>query len=151
MKQTIYTLIAYIPGEEGWHDRCGDYHSGKDSSMKIQYFTDIQSAGEFMGQSKFDDNDTDFTVLINGLNEDESHEFLSNEEQKELEDVSEQIRDISYKKYEELQKTKLQKEEEIKIKKAQEEFLKQQKAQEQIEQIERAQLAQLQAKYKTKG
>lgn len=148
MKQTIYTLIAYIPGEEGWHDRCGDYHSGKESEIKIQYFTDIQSAGEFMGKSRFEDDDTDFTVLINGLNEDESHEFLSSEEQKELEYVSEQIRDISYEKYEELKKIKLQKEEELKIKKAQEESFKKQREKERIEQIERAQLAQLQAKYK---
>lgn len=117
MTKTIYTLISYVPGEDGWHDRCGDYHRGKDSELKIQYFQEVESAGEAMGQSRFEEEDTEFTILINGINEDNYEDFLSKEEA------------------------------EAKLKKEQEEALKKQKEKERIEQAERAQLAQLQAKY----
>jgi hypothetical protein len=147
MKQNIYTLITYIPGEEGWHDRCGDYNSGKESELKIQYFTDTKSAGDAMGENKFNNEDTEFTILINGLNEDEYHDFLSKEELLYIDEESDLIRDISDKKYEELKKIQIQKDTAIKLKKEQEDSLKKQKERERFEQIERAQLAQLQAKY----
>ena len=147
MTKTIYTLISYVPGEDGWHDRCGDYHRGKDSELKIQYFQDVESAGEAMGQSRFEEEDTEFTILINGINEDNYEDFLSKEEGEDLYYTSDKIRDISYEKYEQLKKVKAQKEAEAKLKKEQEEALKKQKEKEHIEQAERAQLAQLQAKY----
>lgn len=147
MKQTIYTVIAYTEGSEGWHDRCGDYNSGTESTLNIQYFKDVVSAGQFMGEAKFADNDTEFTVLVNGLNEDQEHDFLSVEEQKEIENVCEEMRGISYVKIEELKKIKLQKDEEAKLKKAQEVEFISRREKERKEQAERAQLAQLKAKY----
>lgn len=147
MSKTIYTLISYTPGEDGWHDRCGDYHSGKDSELKVQYFSDIESAGEAMGQNRFENEDTEFTILINGIDEDNYEDFLSKEEGEELYYTSDKIRDISHEKFDQLKKAKAQKEAEAKLKKEQEEALKKQKEKERIENAERAQLAQLQAKY----
>lgn len=147
MKQTIYTVIAYVAGEEGYRDRCGDYISGKESEMKAHYFTDIETAGVFMGETQFNDTDTEFTILVNGLNEDEYHDFLSNDEQFDLEEVSQKIRDISKVKFDELKAIKLAQEEAAKLKKAQEAEFIGRTEKERLEQAERAQLAQLQAKY----
>lgn len=147
MKQTIYTVIVYTEGSEGWHDRCGDYKSGTKSTLNIQYFTDIASAGQFVGEAKFADNDTEFTVLVNGLNEDQEHDFLSKEEQKEIENVCDEIRNISVMTIGKLNKVKLQKDEEARLKKAQEIEALLKRDETLKEQIERAQLAKLQAKY----
>jgi hypothetical protein len=147
MKQTIYTLISYIPGEEGGRDRCGDYYSGKESNLKVQSFMDQQSIGEAMAYAKFEDDDTEFTILVNGLNEDESYDFLTEDDQWELEKTCSDIRDLSYRKLEELQQIKLQQLADAKLKKEQQAALALKQQQERIEQAERAQLAQLQAKY----
>lgn len=147
MKKTIYTLIAYLPDVAGWHDRSGDYHYGKESEIKIQYFTDIQNAGESMGEMKFINEDFEFTLLVNGLNEDEQHEFLSVVEQQEMEEVCQQIRDISYTKVKLLKEIKHQQEEAEKLRKEQEAELMKKRELARIEQREREQLAQLQEKY----
>lgn len=147
MKQTIYTVIAYVVGEEGYRDRCGDYINGKESELKTSYFTDVESAGIYMGQTQFNDTDTEFTILVNGLNEDEYHDFLNEEEQKELENVSQEIRDYCSVKYEQLKAIKLEQEAAAKLKKAEEAQLIGRREKERLEQAERAQLAQLQAKY----
>jgi hypothetical protein len=139
MKQTIYTLISYIPGEEGGRDRCGDYYSGKESNLKVQSFMDQQSIGEAMAYAKFEDDDTEFTILVNG--------FLTEDDQWELEKTCSDIRDLSYRKLEELQQIKLQQLADAKLKKEQQAALALKQQQERIEQAERAQLAQLQAKY----
>lgn len=147
MKPTLYTLIAYVPGVEGWHDRCGDYHQGQESELTIRYFTDKESAGDFYGQAKFNDDDTEITILINGMNPDEYHDFLTEEDQKDLAWEEEEIRDLGYKKYDELKEAKRLQEEATKLKQQQEAEAKKQKEKERIEQAERAQLAQLMAKY----
>lgn len=147
MKPTLYTLISYIPGEEGWHDRCGDYHRGQDSELSIRYFTDKESAGEFYGQTKFQNDDAEITILINGMNPDEYHDFITEEEQQNLSFEEEEIRDLGYKKYNDLKEAKRLQDEAAKLKKQQEEELKRQKEKDRLEQSERAQLAQLMAKY----
>lgn len=147
MNQTIYTVIVYTPGEQGYHERCGDYHYGKDSDMKTHSFIDLQSTGVFMGETKFNNNDVELTILVNGLNEDEYNDFLTNDEQFDLEKVCEQIRDISKIKFDELTAIKLAQDEADKLKKSQEMEFIGRREKERLEQAERAQLAQLQAKY----
>lgn len=147
MKLPIYTIISYIAGEQGWHDRCGDYQKGRDSFMTIQYFTDIRLAGQTMGEAKFSDPDTEFTILVNGLNEDQYYGFLSDEDKNYIEDSSEQIREVCDEKISELQSIKLQKDIEEKLRKEQAKLIMAQKEKDRIEQAERMQLAQLQAKY----
>lgn len=148
MKPTIYTVITYIAGEEGWHDRCGDYHSGKESELKIQYFTDKNEAGEACGISQFENSDAEIKVLIDGMSPDECHDFLTTEEQEDLSWEVDDIFVIGHKKHEQLQEVARKQAEEVKLKKEQEEALKKQKEIERIEKIEREQLAQLMAKYK---
>ena len=147
MEKTIYTVIAYTEGSEGWHDRCGDYNNGTKSTLNIQYFKDFASAGQFMGETKFSNSDTEFTVLINGLDEDREPYFLSIEEQKEIENVCDEIRNISAITIGQLNKVKLQEDEKAKLKKAQETETLLKREETLKEQIERAQLAKLQAKY----
>jgi hypothetical protein len=151
MKQTIYTLISYIPGEECWFNRCGDHHNGEESALNIQYFTDKKSTGEAMAQAKLDNEKNEFTILVNGLNEDISHIFLSEEEQSSIEYDSSYIKDIADFRFSDLQEIKLNKEEQDRIEKKQkekkEQDLRQQKDLESLEQEELAQLAKLQAKY----
>lgn len=107
----------------------------------------MQSIGETMGRTTFNESDTEFTILINGLNEDQYHDFLSDEDQKILDEDCQKIRDISYATNEILKKEKLQKDEEEKLKKAQEaEFIGRRKK-ERLEKLEREQLGILQAKY----
>lgn len=147
MKPTIYTVITYIPGEEGWHDRCGDYHRGQESELKIQYFTDKNEAGEACGVAQFDNSEAEIKVLINGMSPDEYHDFLTEEEQDDLSWDVDEIFDIGHKKYEALKEIARKQAEEAKLKKEQEEALKKQKERERVEKMEREQLAQLMAKY----
>lgn len=147
MKPTIYTVITYIPGEQGYHDRCGDYHSGEESELKLEYFTDKNEAGQACGVAQFENSEAEIKVLINGMSADQYHEFLTKEEQEDLEWEVDEIFSIGHKKYEELQLIARKKAEEAKMKKEQEESLKKQKEIERIEKMEREQLAQLMAKY----
>lgn len=146
--KTIYTLISYKPGEQGWHDRCGDYHSGEDSECSIHYFNDPKEAGEALGKAQFNNNDGENTLLINGLNPDDWYSVLSDEEGKELEDSFFEIDQISFNHRQKLQEEAQRKIEEEKQRKIQAENLKKRQEQTRIENQERAQLAELLKKYK---
>ena len=150
---TIYTLISYTEGSEGWHDRCGDYITGTPSNLDIQYFNDINALADFIGKAKaYNNNDTEFTLLINGI--DVNHainndDFLTqycidfiNQEDAKIYDLAENYRT----KY---TQEKKQKEEKEKLLQLQKDELAKQQRQKQAEQKERAELAKLIAKYGT--
>lgn len=42
---TTYTLICFTEGEDGWYDRCSDYHEGEPSELDISYFNDPKECG----------------------------------------------------------------------------------------------------------
>jgi hypothetical protein len=147
---TIYTLITYTPGEQGWHDRCGDYHSGEDSECQIHYFNDPKEAGEALGYAQFNNGSGENTLLINGLNPDDWGCILSDEDGKKLEDQFYDIDQIAFAKRQELEAESKKRIEEAKLKKQQEENLRQLQERNRQEKIEREQLAKLMSKYGTK-
>lgn len=147
MKPTLYTIIAYVPDQQGFIDRCGDFNTGEPSELTISYFIDKNLVSECYGQAKFQNYDTEITILINGMNPDEYHDFLNDEEKKDLACEVEEIENLGYKKYEELKEEKRLKDEAAQLKKQQEAEAKRRKEKEQLEQAERTQLAQLIAKY----
>jgi len=145
--KTIYTLISYKPGEQGWHDRCGDYHRGEDSECTIHYFNDPKQAGEALGQAQFNNSDGENTLLINGLNPDDWYCILSDEEVKELENAFFDIDQIAFNYRQKLQEEAQRKIEEEKQRKIQAENLKKRQEQTRIENQERVLLAELLKKY----
>lgn len=147
---TIYTLITYTEGEQGWHDRCGDYHSGKDSEFQIHYFNDPKEAGEALGYAQFNNGSGENTLLINGLNPDDWHCILSDEDGQKLEEQFFDIDQIAFAKRQELEAESKKRIEEAKLKKQQEENLRQLQEKARIEKSEREQLAKLMSKYGNK-
>lgn len=92
--QTTYTIISYTAGEDGWHDRCGDYHSGTDSQFELRYCTDKQEAANTLARFRLDNPDGENLLLINGVNaEDSSALYAWNSEQ--AIDLSDQFEEIS--------------------------------------------------------
>lgn len=147
---TIYTLISYTPGEEGWHDRCGDYHSGKESEFNIHYFNDPKEASSALGYAQFNNSEGENRLLINGLDPDDWGCILSDEEGKKLEEEFFEIDNIAFAKRQELEAESKKRIEEAKLKKQQEEEQKRLKEKLRVESIERAELAKLMAKYGNK-
>ncbi len=150
MDNTIYTLISYTPGEEGWHDRCGDYHNGKESELNIHYFNDPKEAGSALGYAQFNKSQGENRLLINGLDPDDWGCILSDEEGKKLEEEFFEIDQIAFNKRQELEETRKQRINEEKLRKQQEEDIKKLQEKLRIEATEKAELAKLLAKYGTK-
>ncbi len=144
---TIYTLISHTPGEEGWYDRCGDYQPGKESELEIHYFTEKKQAGEALGDAQFNNQEGENTLLINGINPDDWHYILSEEEGKKLEDEFFEIDQIAFNKRQELEAERKKRIEEEKLRKQQEEERKKLQEKLRIEAAEKAELAKLLAKY----
>ncbi len=144
---TIYTVISYTPGEEGWHDRCGDYHVGKESEFNIHYFNDPKEAGSALGYAHFNNSQGENRLLINGLDPDDWGCILSDEEGKKLEEQFYEIDQIAFSKRQELEAESKKRIEEAKLKKQQEEEQRKLKEKLRVESIERAELAKLMAKY----
>lgn len=147
MTDTIYTLISYIPGEQGYKNRWGDFEQGKDSELRVNYYLDKKIIGEAIAQAQFNDSDIEVTVLINGKNPDEYHDFISKEDQDNLTKELNEINDIAYEKNQELMANHKKKMEEERLKKIENEKLKKKEQEKKIEAEERAQLAKLTAKY----
>ncbi len=143
----IYTLISYTPGDEGWHDRCGDYHPGKDSSLEIRYFTNVQDAASAFAVSQFQNKDAEHRLLINGMSPDDWQGILSEEEGKALEDAFFAIDTIATTQKETLEAEKNKQLEALRIQKQQEEARKKLEQTLRLERAERAQLAELMSKY----
>ena len=154
--KNIYTLITYVPGEDGWHDRCGDYHHGKDSEFEKRYFNDKDEAANALGYAYFnnDSNDNGVTFLINGVelypNECECEDILSEQEFLLFKNEFEEIDTIAFNLRQKLSSEKLKREEDAKLKKQAEEALRQKKERDRIESQEREQLNKLLNKYGTK-
>jgi hypothetical protein len=149
MTQNIYTLITYIPGEDGWHDRCGDYHSGKESEFEKQYFNDKNEMAKALGKAQFIDKE--ITFLINGIevypNDYVCEDLISKEELVKLNEEYEEIDNMALKVLENLKLEKNENDKIAKIQKAAQEALKQKKEREYVENCERAELAKLMSKY----
>ena len=143
----VYTLIQYKEGEQGWHDRCGDYHQGEDSQMSIAYFTDPILAAEQLGIAQYNNSGGENILLINGIDPNNSYDVLTDEEGIELENEFKFIDDLAFEKRESLNKIAKQKLEEEKERKLQEENLKKIREKQAIEKREKEQLAILLNKY----
>lgn len=150
MKHTIYTLISYTPGESGWHDRCGDWISGKDSELQIHYFNDAKEAGKALGYAHFNNWEGENTLLINGIDPDDCDCIISEEEAKKLEEHYSEILDIASDTRSLLEEEKKKRLAEQELKRKQEEEQKKLEQQLRIEAKEKAELAKLLAKYGTK-
>lgn len=145
-QRTIYTLIKYVPGEDGWFDRCGDYNSGKDSELEITYYRNKQDIAKDAAKSTFKNQDLEITILINGIDIDNSPDDITEEEFNYLIKERDSIEGIQQNIMAELKK-----EEEIilaaKKAKLEEARLKKLQEQQRIEAMEKQQLAKLMAKY----
>jgi len=145
----IYTLIVYTPGEQGWNDRYGDCHDGKESNLEIRYFTDSEQDDliQYYGYEKFNNPDAEFTLLINGHNANEPHDSLNKQEQDELFFQCSNIEDLADKIYRELIAKKEQKDKEIAQRKLQEQEEIRLREKKKQEDAEKAELERLMAKY----
>lgn len=148
--QTLYTLIVYTPGEEGWHDRCGDFHSGKELELEIKYFTEEEKdnlAREF-GYAKFYKSDSEIKLLINGHDPYEPHDALNQEEQNTLISNIDHIEALADKYLDKFKVEKERKDEQAKLIKQQKEEFERLQAKKRLEDTEKAELARLMSKYK---
>lgn len=142
----IYTLIAYKPGESGWHDRCGDYHSGNDSELNIHYFNEAKNAGKWWARSQFEDSNREHTLLINGVNPGDSC-TVPDDKISLYDSIYIEIDDFRFQEYETLKKIREEALESEKIKKQKAEEIRQLTLKKEIETKEREQLALLINKY----
>lgn len=62
-----YTLVSHAPDEQGWFDRCGDYHKGKESQISITTFLDKEKAIEALSKAYVDNSQGLNQLLINGV------------------------------------------------------------------------------------
>lgn len=147
--KNIYTLIVYLPGEESWLDRCGDYNGGRESELNLSVLTDKLAVADVIAKAKFSNSDNQITLLINGLNIDNQYcaDILSDADFFKLEKESDEI----WKESEALvlllvqeEKDRLDKE---RLLKEAEEAARKEKVMKDIENKERAELAKLMAKY----
>ena len=147
----IYTLIVHLPGEQGWHDRCGDYHSGVDSELIIQYYSDLKKLAIDKADYQFKNSSYESTVLINGVNPydfNDSLISLSNEELSNMESQIDEIEDLCSTEVNRLTQIKRQKDEDEKKRKQEEtEHLRKLEI-ERKEAAEKQELSRLLAKYK---
>lgn len=63
---TNYTLIAYLEGSSGYYDRCGDWESGQDSELNIEYFQNEEDLAKRWASLRQNNTDYEFTLLIDG-------------------------------------------------------------------------------------
>lgn len=145
--KTIYTLIQYKEGEEGWHDRCGDYHSGKPSDFQISYFTNSEEASKALGKAQFENGSGQNIFLINGIDPSDWYSILDEDEGKKLEELFFDIDNAAFEYRQTLTKEHQQKLEAEKQIKIQEKQLAERNLRKKIEEQERAQLAELLSKY----
>lgn len=92
---TIYTLITYTAGESGYYDRCGDWVSGNDSEFQIQYFNDKSGIAEALAHARFKETEDLITILVNGVDYDESECFLSKEDYAQVQSDIDDIESLS--------------------------------------------------------
>jgi hypothetical protein len=145
--KTIYTLISYKPGDQGYIDRCGDFNRGEESECTIQYFDNPKDASTALGHTQFHNSQGENIFLINGLNPDDCYSILSDEEGKELKNQFFEIDDAAFQYRQKLSEEHQLQLEAAKQKKIQEEQLRKRKEQKILENQERAQLAKLLKKY----
>jgi hypothetical protein len=145
----LYTLINYIPGEEGWYDRCGDRQGGRESELNMSYYTEDEKddLARDYGYAKFNNPDGEIKLLINGHNADEPHDSLTKEEQDELESETYHIQALADEHYDKLKAAKEKREAEEKQKKLQEQEEQRLREQRRKEDAEKAELARLMSKY----
>ncbi len=145
--KNIYTLIQYKEGEEGWHDRCGDYHGGKPSDFQISYFTNSEEASKALGKAQFENAFGQNILLINGIDPSDWYSVLDHEEGKKLEELFFDIDNAAFEYRQTLTKEHQQKLEAEKQKQIQEKQLAERNLRKKIEAQERAKLAELLSKY----
>jgi hypothetical protein len=147
--KTLYTLIVYTPGEQGWHDRCGDYHTGQDSNLEIRHFSDMERNDlvQHYGYSMFTNSDAEITLLINGHNANDLHDSLSNEDQDKLISHASDIETLATEIYAKLKAEKEKKDKEIAERKLQDQEAFRLREKQRQEDAEKAELARLMAKY----
>lgn len=147
----FYTLISYLEGESGYHDRCGDYISGEDSEMTIETYHSSQMDELINNYAqlkiKSDESHREITLLLDGVDTYNFPEGLSDDEEQALTVEREQIENLVYEKYEQLHNEKKQREEIKKQTELQLKLKKERDEKERVKQLELMQLAQLQAKY----
>ncbi len=61
-----YTLIAYLEGSSGYYDRCGDWESGQDSELNIEYFQNEEDLAKCWAALRQNNTNYEFTLLIDG-------------------------------------------------------------------------------------
>lgn len=92
----VYTLIQYKEGEQGWHDRCGDYHQGEDSQNEHSLFTDPILVAEQLGIAQYNNFGGENILLINGIDPNNSYDVLTDEEAIEFENEFKFMDDFSF-------------------------------------------------------
>ena len=147
--KTLYTLIVYTPGEQGWTDRYGDCHDGKDSDLQIRHFneTERNDLVQYYGYEKFNNPDAEIKLLINGHDANDLHDSLSDEEQQKLISHSDSIEALANEIYAKLKTEKEQREKEAAQRKLQEQEAIRLREKKRQEDAEKAELARLMAKY----
>ncbi len=145
----LYTLIIYTPSQEGWHDRCGDYHKGEDSELDMTYYTEdeMDELVKKYGHAKFYNPDAEIKLLINGHDAYNSHPSLTKEEQEDLALEADRIENLATEHYYKYKAAKEQKDAEDKQRKLQEQEMMKIREQKRKEDAEKAELVRLQAKY----
>lgn len=72
-----YTLVSHTPDEQGWFDRCGDYHKGTESSISVTLFLENSQAIEALAQAYVKNPQGLNELLINGVSQNEIPEEWS--------------------------------------------------------------------------
>lgn len=147
--KTLYTLIVYTPGEQGWTDRYGDNHHGKDSDLQIRYFneTERNELIHSYGYEKFNNPDAEIKLLINGHDANDLHDSLTDEEEKKLTLHLDSLEALAHEVYAKLKANKEQKDKEAAERKLQEQEAIRLREKKRQEDAEKAELARLMAKY----
>lgn len=146
-----YTLISYITGEEGYHDRCGDYVPGEESEMTITTYSQANFE-QFIkdnakAQMKKVKSNHEITILIDGLNPYNVPHDISDEEELHLEITIKKIEGLTYTEFLILEAEQKKKDEAIKQQGLERKLQQERLARQAIVDAELKQLAALQAKY----
>lgn len=152
-KKTIFTLVVYTPGVEGWHDRCGDYHYGTESSLSMEYFeskedgSHEQEIGKRMGYLMFDNSDAELKLLFNGIEPYDEPFEMGKEIEEQTQMQHDAIMSIAYAERDTRSNDHKRKVEEAKKVKEAEELNRRLREKHAQETAERAELLRLKAKY----
>lgn len=148
----VFTLIKYTQSEDGWHDRGGQYHKGKDSELKIDYFNSedelVNKWAQYKLEAASNKREIEVTVLINGVNPEQSDDLLNDEEGYKLLDEFNRLDNLAFDIYLVLAQEKKKKDEELKLLEEKKLQLKIQEEKQAVEEREKQQLKVLLAKYK---